>query len=287
MRVVSRSKLLLAVLLLVLSAGGVETSRAQSSLNPGYAAQDAQYSPSARAGREIWFFATAFNDRFYTYSYPQRLGASIDWYKILAAKNKADLFPGWGVTPDPDCCVPGDPSCPAGRSEETYGFQCCKGDEELLKFVGRTGYHRDPACDFKDAPFNAHARAREGSAAEPLRPAVRHLDRRAWLAQIPQSPLRRREMAQAQRLARTLGRLRQVPVRRSGRRRLARQRGCSTARSSRRSGSACLAARATSPTIRRSRRPIRTIRNGRTSTAWSAISTAASRRSSPRACRSI
>lgn len=130
-------------------------AQAQSSLNPGYAAQDAQYSASARAGREIWFFATAFNDRFYTYSYPQRLGASIDWFKIFSAKNKHDLFQGWGITPDPDCCIPGDPNCPARWLEETYGFQYCKGDDELLKFVGKEGY-RDPACDFKDAPFDVN-----------------------------------------------------------------------------------------------------------------------------------
>jgi len=86
---------------------------AQSSLSAGYAQGDAQFSPSARAGREIWFFATAFNDRFYTYSYPQRLGGAIDWYRILGAKNKADLFQGWGAIPDPDCCVPGSPNCPA------------------------------------------------------------------------------------------------------------------------------------------------------------------------------
>jgi len=125
---------------------------AQSKLNPGYAAQDSRYNSSERAGREIWFFATAFNDRFLTYSYPQRLGAAIDWFKILAAKNKRDLFQGWGITPDPDCCVPGDPSCPARTLDETYGFQYCKGDDELLKFVGREGY-KDPACDFQDAPF--------------------------------------------------------------------------------------------------------------------------------------
>ena len=130
---------------------------AQSKLNPGYAEQDKNYAPSARAGREIWFFATAFNDRFYTYSFPQRLGASIDWFKILAAKNKGDLFQGWGITPDPDCCVPGDPNCPARSLDETYGFQFCKGDEELLKFVGKEGY-RDPACDFEDAPFDVSTR---------------------------------------------------------------------------------------------------------------------------------
>ena len=129
------------------------TTFAQSTLSPGYAGGDAKFSPSARAGREIWFFATAFNDRFYTYSYPQRLGGAIDWHRILAAKNKSDLFQAWGAIPDPDCCVPGAPDCPAKTLDETYGFQYCPGDKALLDFVGKDGY-RDPACDFKDAPFN-------------------------------------------------------------------------------------------------------------------------------------
>jgi hypothetical protein len=129
------------------------TAHAQSSLDPGFAAADAKFSPSARAGREIWFFATAFNDRFYTYSYAQRLGGAIDWFRILAAKNRRDLFQGWGAIPDPGCCVPGDPNCPAKSLEETYGFPWCPGDAELLAFVGKEGY-RDPACDFKDAPFD-------------------------------------------------------------------------------------------------------------------------------------
>ena len=130
-----------------------DTTFAQSSLSPGYAQGDAKLSPSERAGREIWFFATAFNDRFYTYSYPQRLGAAIDWYRILGVENKADLFQAWGAIPDPDCCTPGSPNCPAKSLEETYGFQYCPGDEALLKSVGRSDY-RDPACDFKDAPFD-------------------------------------------------------------------------------------------------------------------------------------
>src|SRR5512138_3111803 len=69
---------------------------AQRKFSPGYAADDVKLSPSARAGREIWFYATAFNDRFYTYAYPQRLGAAIDWYLVLAAQNKGDLFQAWG-----------------------------------------------------------------------------------------------------------------------------------------------------------------------------------------------
>jgi hypothetical protein len=126
---------------------------AQSGLSPGFAAGEAGLSPSERAGREIWFFATAFNDRFYTYTYPQRLGGAIDWQLILGANNKRDLFQAWGAIPDPDCCVPGDAGCPARSLEETFGFQWCPGDGELLKFVGKEGY-RDPACDFRDAPFD-------------------------------------------------------------------------------------------------------------------------------------
>jgi hypothetical protein len=127
---------------------------AQSSLSPGYAATDGKYAPAERAGREIWFFATAFNDRFFTYSYPQRLGAVIDWYLVLGARHRNDLFQAWGAIPDPDCCVPGDSNCPAASLDDTYGFQWCPGDNELLQHVGKEGY-RDPACDLQDAPFDA------------------------------------------------------------------------------------------------------------------------------------
>jgi hypothetical protein len=139
--------------ILIIAGLGVPEAAGQSTLSPGYAAADARYTPSERAGREIWFFATAFNDRFFTYSYPQRLGAVIDWYLVLGAENKKDLFQAWGAIPDPDCCVPGDANCPARSLDETYGFQWCPGDDELLEYVGREGYP-DPACDFADAPFD-------------------------------------------------------------------------------------------------------------------------------------
>jgi hypothetical protein len=41
------------LLLLAVMIFATGRANAQSSLNPGYAAQDTQYSPSARAGREI------------------------------------------------------------------------------------------------------------------------------------------------------------------------------------------------------------------------------------------
>ena len=145
---------LLLTTVFLLIAGFSSNALAQSTLSEGFAAQDQNYSPEARAGRDIWFNATAFNDRFFTYSYPQRLGAAIDWYGVLGAGKKQDIFQAWGGIPDPDCCVPGSPNCPAKSIDETYGFQWCPGDDKLLQFVGKLGY-RDPACDFKDAPFDA------------------------------------------------------------------------------------------------------------------------------------
>jgi hypothetical protein len=128
-------------------------AHAQSVLSEGYAKEVAGLKPDERAGSEIWFYATAFNDRFFTYAFPQRIGGAIDWYAILAADKKKDIFQAWGGIPDPDCCVPGDDKCPAKTKEETYGFQWCPGDAALLSYVGKEGY-KDPACEFKDAPVS-------------------------------------------------------------------------------------------------------------------------------------
>ncbi|MCB1491038.1 MAG: hypothetical protein KDJ77_04435 [Rhodobiaceae bacterium] len=144
---------LLVAIVMLAGPGSVPGARAQSVLSDAFAETNAPYTPSEQAGREIWMFATAFNDRFFTYTYPQRLGAVIDWYKVLGAPRKGDLFEAWGAIPDPDCCVPGDANCPAKSLDETYGFQFCPGDADLLAHVGKTGY-RDPACDFKDGPFD-------------------------------------------------------------------------------------------------------------------------------------
>jgi hypothetical protein len=138
--------------LLVLLLCAAAPARAQSSLSEGFAAGEADLSPSERAGREIWFFATAGNARFHAYVFPQKLGAAIDWYRILAAEGRDRRFRTWGLINDPDCCVPGSPNCPAQSLEETFGFDWCPGDEDLLAHVGKTGY-RDPACDFEDGPL--------------------------------------------------------------------------------------------------------------------------------------
>jgi hypothetical protein len=119
--------------------------------NPGFYAGEAGLSPSARAGREIWYKATAGNGRFHTYTFQQRVGVLIDWYRVLNANERDDRFAAWGIINDPGCCKPGAEGCPAKTLEETYGFDYCPGDDQLLKFVGKEGY-RDPGCDFKDAP---------------------------------------------------------------------------------------------------------------------------------------
>ncbi len=145
--------LLAGFLLALLATLPAAPTRAQSVLSPEFAATGAGLTPSERAGREIWMFATAFNDRFFTYTYPQRIGGAVDWYGMLRADRRNDLFQAWGAIPDPDCCVPGDPDCPARAPGDTYGFAWCPGDDTLLAFVGREGY-RDPACDLEDAPFD-------------------------------------------------------------------------------------------------------------------------------------
>jgi len=133
----------------------------------GFEEAEAGLSPSARAGREIWFKATAGNARFHTYTFQQRITALIDWYGVLRSDARDTRFRTWGLINDPGCCKPGTDGCPAKSYEETYGFDWCPGDQELLKFVGKPGY-RDPACDFNDADAaegdpDGHRQGREDS----------------------------------------------------------------------------------------------------------------------------
>jgi hypothetical protein len=106
-------------------------------------------SHSEKVGREVWYKATAGNDRFHTYVFQQRIGVLIDWFRVLRSDARGDRFKAWGLMNDPDCCTPGSEGCPAKSMEETYGFDWCPGDEILLQYVGKNGF-RDPACDLKD-----------------------------------------------------------------------------------------------------------------------------------------
>ncbi len=118
--------------------------------SPGFRYGGGNLTDSERAGAEIWFKATAGNERFFTYVYPQRFGVMVDWYRVLGTNIREQRFNRWGLINDPDCCKPGDPNCPAKSDDETYGFDYCPGDDVLLSYVGMDGY-QDPACEFKDA----------------------------------------------------------------------------------------------------------------------------------------
>ncbi len=123
--------------------------------HPGFYAGEDGLTDSQRAGREIWYKATGGNSRFHTYTFQQRVGVLIDWFRVLDSRERGDRFRAWGIINDPGCCAPGSDGCPAKSLEETYGFDWCPGDEQLLPFVGRTGY-RDPACDYEEAPVDGN-----------------------------------------------------------------------------------------------------------------------------------
>ncbi len=105
-------------------------------------------------GRLIWFKATGGNERFHTYTFQQRVGVLVDWYRVLRTDQRDDRFWAWGIINDPSCCKPGDANCPAKSPDETFGLDWCPGDDVLLKYVGKQGYI-DPACGLKDAALDA------------------------------------------------------------------------------------------------------------------------------------
>lgn len=131
------------VLLLALPVGAYE------GLDQGFRKAEAGLNEEEMAGAELWYKATAGTTRFTTYVFQQRMGVLIDWFRVLRADQHGDRFNIWGLINDPGCCVPGSAGCPAKSMEETYGFEYCPGDDQLLKYMGKTGY-RDPGCDFKD-----------------------------------------------------------------------------------------------------------------------------------------
>lgn len=153
---------------LQLSSGFANATRQPVPRTPfasGFQDGERGLTPSQRAGREIWFKATAGNNRFLTYVFQQRLGVLIDWYRVLHSDGRDERFKVWGLINDPDCCTPGSPGCPKKSLADTYGFDYCPGDDELLTFIGKPGY-RDPACDFEDAPVERGSRDQRQSACD-------------------------------------------------------------------------------------------------------------------------
>ena len=139
--------------------------------NPGFYEGEAGLTPSEIAGREIWYKATGGNARFHTYVFQQRSGILVDWFRVLRTDQRDDRFASYGLINDPGCCTPGADGCPAKSPDETYGFDWCPGDQELLKFVGSDRLSRPgvrfPRCPAAGGPS---APRQEGPAA--VRPAI-------------------------------------------------------------------------------------------------------------------
>lgn len=142
--------------------GGPPGQSARAMPEPGIVDQHAPYfeacarqglSESECVGRLIWFKATAGNERFHTYTFQQRIGVLVDWFRVMRTDQRDDRFRAWGIINDPACCKPGEPDCPAKSPEETFGFDWCPGDDVLLKYVGKEGYV-DPACGLKDSALD-------------------------------------------------------------------------------------------------------------------------------------
>jgi hypothetical protein len=130
-------------------------------------------------GRLIWFKATAGNERFHTYTFQQRIGVLVDWFRVLRADQRDDRFWAWGIINDPACCKPGDADCPAKSADETYGFDWCPGDDVLLKYVGKQATSTRPAASrMPHSTRMTRTARRQGRPARfGLRSQVRHLDR--------------------------------------------------------------------------------------------------------------
>src|SRR5436190_11647659 len=82
---------------------------ARSTQHSGFRDAERTLTPPERSGREIWFNATAGNNRFLTYVFQQRLGVLIDWFGVLGSTGRDTRFTTWGIINDPDCCAPGTP----------------------------------------------------------------------------------------------------------------------------------------------------------------------------------
>src|SRR5688572_4288925 len=136
-------------LLLAVAVAARPAATQPSGLDQGFRVAEDGLNDKEMAGAELWYKATAGTARFTTYVFQQRLGVLIDWYRVLRADQHNDRFQIWGLMNDPGCRVPGSAGRKRKSMEETYGLQYYPGDDQLLKYVGKTGY-RDPSCDFKD-----------------------------------------------------------------------------------------------------------------------------------------
>ena len=200
-----------------IAAGFLPWARCCCRRPPRRKASSARGSPLARradalerAGREIWYKATAGNDRFHTYVFQQRLGVLIDWYRILQSGVATGPVPGLGAHQRSRLLHPRSAELPRQEPRRDLRLRLVPGRRDLLPSWGRPATAIPPATSRTRPGADRQARRRRTSAGR-VRPGLRHVDRCPRLPQVPESALRRRQMARAQRRqARDLGGLRRA-----------------------------------------------------------------------------
>ena len=120
--------------------------------HPGFYAGEAGLNPSARAGREIWYKATAGNDRFHTYTFQQRIGVLIDWYRVLNCAGARRPVPRLGHHQRSRLLRSRHAGLPGARARRRRTASTgAPVTSSCSSSSVREGY-RDPACDFKTRP---------------------------------------------------------------------------------------------------------------------------------------
>ena len=177
--------------------------------HPGFYAGEAGMNASERAGREIWYKATAGNDRFHTYTFPAARRRPDRLVPRAATARSATT----GSAPGASSTIPAAArraakAVPAKVLEETYGFDWCPGDEELLKLRRARGLSR-PGLRLQGCA--GRCRAMCTSATKDQRQSACDLafgtsTGALGFPQVPQSALRSRALDAAQRRRARTGR---------------------------------------------------------------------------------
>ena len=161
--------------------------------NAGFYAGESSLSPSERAGREIWYKATAGNARFHTYIFPaahQRADRLVP--RAAAPGERGDRFKTWGIINDPGCCMPGSDGCPAKSLRDHLRLRLVPRRRRAAEVRRAAKAIATRPATSRMPPSTARTRTRPSERPAPvrLRSGVRHLDRRPRVPQIPESAFR-------------------------------------------------------------------------------------------------
>ena len=182
----------------------------------GFHAAEAGLSPSARAGREIWFKATAGNARFHTYTFQQRITALIDWYRRAARRPPRRPLQDLGADQRPRLLHARLGRLPGPKLRGDLRLRLVPGRRPVARASSASRAIATRPATFTDARGRRHRSRRPPHRPRgQLQPGLRHLHRRARLSQVPQPALRCRGLEKAQRQPGHLGGLQPPPVGRS------------------------------------------------------------------------